>query len=116
MLRFLADEDFDQRILHGLLRLSSDVDIVTVQQSGLSGQRDPVILAWAAREGRIVLTHDVNTMTKHAYDLITKGEALPGLLLIPQSLPIGRAIEELQIVAECSTADEWEGQVRYLPL
>jgi hypothetical protein len=31
------------------------------------------------------------------------------------ALPIAQAIEEILLVAECSTDGEWEGQVRYLP-
>ena len=43
------------------------MDVVRVQDVGLSGQRDPVVPAWAAQEDRVLLTHDVSTMTAHAY-------------------------------------------------
>jgi hypothetical protein len=65
-LRFLVDEDFDNDILRGVLRRRPQVDIVRVQDIGLSGMKDCLVLEWAAGEGRIVLTHDVSTMTKHA--------------------------------------------------
>ncbi len=58
MVRFLADENFNNAILRGLLRRKPDIDIVRVQDVGLSGASDPEILAWAAREDRLVLTHD----------------------------------------------------------
>lgn len=41
---------------------------------------------------------------------------MPGLFAVSQDLPIGRAIEDLLLLAECSYEGEWEGQVRYLPL
>ena len=63
MARFLADENFNNQIVRGVLRQSSDIDIVLVQNVNLSGVDDPTVLEWAAQEERIVLTHDVATMT-----------------------------------------------------
>ena len=62
MLRFAVDEDFDNRILRGLLRLLPTLDIVRVQDAGLLGKPDPAILEWAATENRVLLTHDATTM------------------------------------------------------
>jgi hypothetical protein len=59
--RFLVDEDFDNDILRGVLRKLPALDIVRVQDVGLGGQKDPVVLAWAADEDRLLLTHDVST-------------------------------------------------------
>ena len=62
MLRLAADENFNADIVRGLLRRLPDLDIVRVQDAGLSGADDSAVLEWAAREGRIVLTHDVSTL------------------------------------------------------
>jgi predicted nuclease of predicted toxin-antitoxin system len=63
VLRFAADENFNNDIVRGLLRRKPNLDIVRVQDVGLAGADDPTILEWAAREGRILLTHDVSTIT-----------------------------------------------------
>jgi predicted nuclease of predicted toxin-antitoxin system len=55
MLRFLADENFNTNVVRGLLRRQPDLDIVRVQDVGLSGADDPTLLAWAAQHGRIIL-------------------------------------------------------------
>jgi predicted nuclease of predicted toxin-antitoxin system len=73
MLRVLADENFDNTIVRGLLRRNLNIDIVRVQDIGLSGQDDPIILAWAAQENRVLLTHDVATITRYAYERLTQG-------------------------------------------
>jgi hypothetical protein len=114
--RFLIDEDFDNDILRGVLRRLPQLDIVRAQDVELSGAKDPVILDWAAREGRILLTHDVSTMTKYALAMVNAGMPMPGLFSVSQSLAIGKAIEEIVTLAECSEEGEWQGQVRYLPL
>ena len=41
---------------------------------------------------------------------------MPGLFEVSRDLSIGRAIEEILLLAECSLEGDWEGQVRYLPL
>jgi predicted nuclease of predicted toxin-antitoxin system len=62
MTKFLADENFNNQIVRGILRQSPELDIVRVQDVHLSGADDPTVLVWAATEERIVLTHDVATM------------------------------------------------------
>lgn len=47
-IRLLVDEDFDNDILRGVLRRSPSVDIVRVQDVGLSGKPDSEVLDWAA--------------------------------------------------------------------
>jgi len=116
VLRFAADENFNGDVLRGLLRRNPTVDIVRVQDVGLSGADDPAVLEWAAVQGRIVVTHDVTTLTKHVYDRVATGRPMPGVFEIRPGSGIGRAIDDLLLLAECSHDGEWEGQVRYLPL
>ncbi len=86
------------------------------RDAGLSRTPDPELLAWAAANGRLVLTHDVNTLVGYAYQRIESGQPVPGVFVVPQSLAVGRAIEDLVLVVECSEQEEWQVQVHYLPL
>ena len=116
MLQLLIDENLNQRILRGLKRRLSGVDAVTAQEVGLSGIEDPQVLAWAAVHNRITVTHDVNTIPKYAYERLAADEAMSGVVIIPEELPIGEAIEELLTFIECSEQAEWASQVVHLPL
>jgi hypothetical protein len=116
MIRLMIDEDFDNDILRGLLRRLPGLDVVRVQDVGIAGRSDPEVLEWAANAGRVLLSHDVSTMVAHAYSRVALGLSMPGLFAVPQSVPIGIAIEEIVTLAECSTDGEWNGQVRFLPL
>lgn len=109
MLHFAADENFNNDIIRGLLRGSPTLDIVRIQDAGLSGATDPAVLRWAADHGRILLTHDVSTMTRYAWERVQNGEPMPGVFEVGRSVPIGIAIEDLLLVAECSVEGEWEG-------
>jgi hypothetical protein len=116
MIRCLADEDFNHDILRGLVRRVTLLDIVRVQDIGLRGADDDTVLAAAATEGRVVLTHDVATLIGRACERVAQGQAMPGVIAVPQALPVGAAIDDLVLVVECSSPDEWQNQVRYLPL
>ena len=116
MLRLAADENFNNDIIRGLLRRRSDLDLVRIQDAGLSGADDPTVLAWAAREGRVLLTHDVRTLAGYAHARAAAGQAHPGVVEAGLAVPIGAAIEDLLLLAECSLPGEREGRVCYLPL
>jgi len=115
MMRFLADENFDNTIVRGLFRRNPTLDIVRVQDVGLSGKNDPTVLEWAAQEGRILLTHDVATITRYAYDRVRQDKPMPGVIEISTDAPIRRVIEDVLVLVECSQEGELEGQVQYLP-
>ncbi len=116
MLRLLADENFNGDIIRGVLLRQPDFDMLRVQDAGLAGADDPDILAWAAENNRIILTHDRATMADYAYQRIAVGETMPGVFVLNDRLPIGQAIEELLLMVVCSEQAEWNGLVVYLPL
>lgn len=115
-IRFLTDEDFKSAIFEGIVLRLPDLDIVRVQDVGLRTFRDRKVLEFAAAERRILLTHDVSTMRGFAIERILAEKAMPGLIEIGQYYPIGQAIEEIVIIAECSRPSEWENQIIRLGL
>jgi hypothetical protein len=116
VLRLAADENFNNDILRGVLRRNPHLELVRIQDAGLAGVDDVAILAWAARENRVLLTHDVATITRYAYARVRDGLPMPGVFEVSRAVPIGRAIEDILLLAETSLDGEWEGQIRYLPL
>lgn len=116
MLSLTTDENFNNDIVRALLRRRPDLDLVRVQDAGLRSANDPTVLEWAAREGRVLLTHDVRTITRYAYERVRAGLPMPGVFEVGREVSINQAIEDILLLAECSRKGEWEGQVRYLPL
>ena len=116
MLRLLADENFNGDIVRGLLLRQPDLDIVRVQDVGLGGADDPDILGWAAENNRIVLTHDRATMSDYAYERVAAGEAMAGVFILNDRFPVGRAIEEILLMAACTEQAEWSGRAVHVPL
>jgi hypothetical protein len=116
MLRLLADENFKGDIVRGLLLRQPDLDIARVQDIGLTGADDSDLLAWAAENDRIILTYDRATMPNRAYQRLAMCQRMAGIFVFNDHLPVGRAIEEILLVVECTEQTEWLGQVVYLPL
>jgi Domain of unknown function (DUF5615) len=117
--RFLADEGFNRDVTDGLRRRHRQVDLVTVQEAGLLHLSDHQLLVVTQQLNRILLSHDVHTMPGHFYTLLAQlppKEHLPGVLLVAQQAPIGKAIEWIAEVWGASRQDEWRDQVGGLPL
>jgi len=113
VLRLLIDHDFNDRILQGLQIRVPDLDAVAAGMLGFERTLDPTLLAWAAAEKRIVVTHDVQTMPGYAISRVRRGDPMPGLVIVPQQVPIGRAIEELTMLVLCSDESEWMDLIIY---
>jgi len=116
MLSFIADENLNYNIVRGLLRRKADLNITRIQDVDLSGKDDATVLEWAAQENRILLTHDVSTITKYAYERVNEGLSMPGVFEIKMDSPLGDIIDDLLLLANYSYEDEWEGKILYLPL
>ncbi len=82
MVKLVTGENFDGDVLRGLLRRLPDLDVQRVQDAGLAETPDPIILAWAASEERILLTHDRESVPGFAYDRVNAGEPMPGVFLV----------------------------------
>jgi hypothetical protein len=115
-LRFAADENFDGRIVRGLLRILPGLDLIRVQDTTLAESHDDSVLEWAAQESRIVLTHDVGTMTAAAWARVRAGLPMKGVIEVDPDEPIGRMIEEIHLIAVACAPEELDGQVFFLPL
>ena len=114
--RLVADENVDSRVLYGLLLRVPSLDIVRVQDVGLSGVDDQVILEWAAQQGRVPLTYDKRTVTKYVYERVRAGQPVSGVIAMKRKQLIGLVIEHILLLLEASLPGEWENQVRYVPL
>jgi predicted nuclease of predicted toxin-antitoxin system len=80
MVPLAFDENFNNDVVRGMLRRSPSLDTLRVQDAGLQSGDDPTVLAWAATEGRVLVSHDVSTLTAHAYARVRAGQPMPGLV------------------------------------
>jgi len=105
-LRFQADNDLDQRIVVATKRLDPSVDFQTAPALGLHDVDDPEVRALAASEGRVLVSRDRKTMPNHFREFISS-HASPGVIIVSQKMPIGRAAEILHLLWAASEAEEY---------
>jgi predicted nuclease of predicted toxin-antitoxin system len=115
-IRFLADHNFNDHILTGLLALDPTLDIVRTRDVGLSRAPDEDLLEWAAVAGHVVLTHDEHTMVGFAYGRVTAGLPMPGVVLVHQWVPVKRAIDDVLYLAQAGPPADFDGRVIHVPL
>ena len=66
--------------------------------------------------GRVLVSHDVNSMPGHFERFVAEGNQSPGLLLIPQDTIIRDAIESLLLIWLATESGDWENRMQWLPL
>lgn len=115
MLPLASDENFNGNIVRGLFRRNPEIDLIRIQDAGLSGVDDRSLLEWSAREGRILLTHDINTMAGFAYERVEAGLKMPGLFEVKLHASLGQVIDDILLLALYSLEGEWEGRVAFIP-
>lgn len=113
---FLADHDFNEHIVLGLMRREPAIDLIRCRDVGLANELDVKVLEYAAAVQKVVVSHDVNTMSAEASLRIKRGVVMSGLVLVPQSSPVRAVVEDLLLIWSATTADEWHGRIQFLPL
>jgi hypothetical protein len=113
--RLQADADFNHDIVRAVLRRDPSADFQSATEAGLRGLDDLAVLAIAADQGRILVTHDHKTM-RHHFATFIAGRTSPGVLVIRQRVAVADAAESLLEVLGASEAEEWFDRIAYLPL
>ena len=114
MLRLLADECVSADIISGFRRRAPGIDLVCVHEVNLAKAKDPRILEWAAAEGRVVVTGDRNTLVGTAWERVRHGLPMAGVIALTPNVSVAKAIEDLQVLAECGDPEDLRNQVEYL--
>lgn len=117
--RLLADANFNEHVVRGLRRIRPEISILTAHQAKVDTLADPDLLAYAAKQDLILLTHDTRTMPQHFADFLIQlspEEYSPGVWYTPQTLAVGIAIRAILEVWLCSAHIEHRNRELRLPL
>lgn len=97
------------------MRRKPTIDFQTAFAAGLEGVKDPEVLAIAAQQGRILVSHDRKTMPLEFANFLDNHQSA-GVIIVSRRLPIEVVIEELLLIWEVSIAEEWVNRIAKLPL
>jgi predicted nuclease of predicted toxin-antitoxin system len=115
-IRYQADADLNQATVTGVLRREPTIDFQTAFAAGLEGVKDPEVLAIAAKQRRILVSHDRRTMPLEFATFIITSNQSPGVIIVSRKLAIEVVIEELLLIWAASSAEEWVNRIAKLPL
>lgn len=93
-MRLLFDENFNQRIVRGLKLELPNLEFEIAQNCGLKGKSDPKILEWASENNLVLVTYDLKTVPKFAYQRVAEEKKMVGVIAVPDDFPIGQAIDD----------------------
>jgi len=113
--RFLADANFNQKIVAGLLLREFSIEFALPQTTIPARMKDPDVLDLAQVAGRIVVSHDVTTMPRWFNECVDERRSA-GLILVPDVAPIRDVIEDLLLIWHLTEAEEWVNRMEWLPL
>jgi hypothetical protein len=113
--RFLADANFNQKLVRGLLIREPAIDFERPETVIPEKTPDPQVLDLAESLGRVLVTHDVSTMPGCFQQCVEKRRCA-GLILVPGKLPIRDAIEDLLLIWHLTRAEEWINHMQRLPI
>jgi precorrin-6B methylase 1 len=113
--RYQADADLNQAIVTGVLRHDPTIDFQTAFVAELEGVKDSNVLAIAAEQGRVLVTHDRKTMPSEFAEFIINKQSA-GVIIVSQRLSIEVIIEELLLIWAVSSVEEWVDRIAKLPL
>lgn len=109
-IRFHLDEcvDVDVAVAEGLRRRG--IDVTTARESGLRGVPDEAQLAFALREGRVLVTQDSDFLRLHQ-----QGVRHAGLCYYPAgAISTGKLIRSLVLVHAVLSPEQMQGCVEFL--
>lgn len=116
-MKWLADENFRSAILRAIYRRNPTFDVLRVQDiPAITGADDLTVLRFARHAGRSFLTHDLSTMIPAIRELSDPPQDYPPIVLVPDDLPIHTAMEDILLLDECGSQEDWPAGVLYLPL
>lgn len=120
-LRYVLDEHF-RRILWNAIQQhnAGGVNLLDVVRVGDPvdlplGTKDPDLLMWAEREGRVVVTRDWQTMPGHFADHLAAGYHSPGVIIVRPAHTLTQLVFALTLAAYVYDPAEVRDQVRFLP-
>ena len=100
-LRFLADADLNYAVVTGVRKREAGLDLMSAAEARLEGLADPDVLAFATRQGRILISHDTSTMPVHFAEFLRTGGHSPGVLLVRQRASCGEVVESASAGLVC---------------
>ena len=114
-MKFVTDENISRQLVTALRRHIPHIDVVRIQDVGLQSASDEVILDWAQREDRIVITQDRATISPLVKQNLAEDLPVPKVLIIRRHAQVRDVLEMIEIILNVSLPTDWQYPLRWIP-
>ncbi len=116
-LTFLLDECTRRALLNALRGSNPAPDVIRMGESGAPplGTKDPQVLLAAQAAGRCLISGDRKTMKQHLQDHFAAGRHTCGVVLMKGGFALRRYVDDILLIWQATTADEWVDRTDYIP-
>lgn len=111
---FYMDEHVESAITKALRKRG--VDVLTAQEDGRDRSPDARLLDRATELGRVLVSRDRDFLIESARRQRARWKFAGVIYAARPRVPIGRCIEDLEIIAKATEPHEYTNRVEYLPL
>ena len=117
-IKYLLDEHVDPRLRRGMKRRRPEIIVWCVGDAGAPSlsTSDPDILLWCESADFLLVTNNRASMPVHLREHLAEDKHMPGIFILNSKFSMGETMEELILIWETSTPDEYRDQLRYLPI
>ncbi len=120
-LRFVFDENLRGALWNLAARHNQKnelmIDVVRVGDAGVVplGTKDPELLSWAERAGRVLVSSDRRTMARHLKDHLEAGHHSPGVMTLRPGAPLRVVLEFLVLASYATDPHDWADLNHFVP-
>jgi len=111
-IKFQAEADFDARVISSLKRIAPEIDFRSATDAALHRVKAPDVLRLAAESGRVLVSHDRNTMPAHFREFVATAQS-PGILIVRQSAPISAIVQDLLLIWHTCDPEEFTNRILF---
>lgn len=117
-IQYLLDENLGFRLRRAIRQAAPQLTVWCVGDAGAPklGAKDAEILIWCETPNFVLVTDNRRSMPVHLQDHLDAGGHIPGIFVLRPELSMGEIIDELLLIGEASLPNEYQDQIRYLPL
>jgi len=118
MVRYLIDENLPPTYQAQLLRRTTDLTVWSIGEPGTppKGTPDRDILIWCEKNDFILVTNNRSSMPVHLSDHLNRGQHIPGIFALKPKASLGEILDDLILIAEVNTPQEFRDRIVYIPL
>lgn len=113
MIRAVMDENVGGAFVQALRQRAPTMDLILARNQLPPRTPDPTLLAWAAAEGRVLISHDRDTMIHFANARVAAGLPMAGVIIVDQNWR--PALYDFVLVNHATDNSEWIDKVEFLP-